>query len=144
MVRQAKTDENIKFVFSAIKDARRAGFLTPEHMATRALEGRLSGSNGKGLVDVLVFKRALLSYLLTTFMPNKSITGTCKMKIADVCRDHTTFRKHVGFKDDAEMPDMSWKAAWPSSADTMFGLIEDTSSDPNNPVSNASLPVSAM
>jgi hypothetical protein len=126
LVRKAKTDENIEFIFSAIQDGRRAGLLGPEHMVTRSLEGKIPGSNGKGLVDLLVFKKTMLAHLLLVFVPAKDIPGEIKSKIHDVCVSFGKFRAHMGYKHDAVFPDMGWRAGWPASADALLGMIEDS------------------
>ena len=126
LITKGKTDENIEFIFSAIQDGRRAGLLGPEHMVTRSLEGKIPGSNGKGLVDLLVFKKTMLAHLLLVFVPAKDIPCEIKSKIHDVCVSFGKFGAHMGYKHDAVFSDMGWRAGWPVSADALLGMIEDS------------------
>jgi hypothetical protein len=125
IIAKARTDDNIEFVFTLLQDYFLAGFVNKETMGSQALEGKQSGSNGKGLVDLWVFKRILKCFLIDELMPKKSIPGHCKTTIREVCHNFDTFRAKAGFANSAVLPDLTWRAGWPKSADLMFALIED-------------------
>ena len=72
LVTKAKTEESIDWVFASIYDGRRIGVLTAESMATRALQGSGTGNNGKGLVDLLIFRKSMLTHLVNTYVPSKA------------------------------------------------------------------------
>ena len=125
LVQKARTDDNIAFVFQLLHDQYLSGILVADMMGTQALEGKQSGSNGKGLVDVWVFKRTLRNYFLDEYMPNKQIPQEIKTTIREVCTDFKSFRAKVGYRNSKVLPDLTWKAGWPTSAELMLGLIED-------------------
>jgi len=58
-------------VFASILDDRRIGVLGVEHMATRTLSGTAPGNNGKGIVDLMILRLAMLKHLLTVVVPAK-------------------------------------------------------------------------
>ena len=66
---KAKTEENIVWSVEMILDYVRCGALAPEQVGTRALEGKLAGQNGRGLVDIVIYKKGFLSHMLNTVLP---------------------------------------------------------------------------
>ena len=56
-------------------------------MSTRALEGKIPGSGGKGLVDIMVFKKLLLTYMCDHLIPSKSLPADVKSKIREITVD---------------------------------------------------------
>lgn len=94
-------------------------------MGTTALEGKAASSNGKGLVDLWVFKRSMRGYLIDELMPARDIPLDMKTQIREVCGSFSSFRDKMGYKNSTQLPDLSWKAGWPRSADLMLALIED-------------------
>lgn len=119
---KAKTEDNILFCFKAIADGRKEGVLTPDMVSSSAIEGRNNG--GKGLVDLILFKRSMLTYFTGTVLPSKTtIDASIRAKICDVVFSHESLRSHVGYKNKAT--DQGWRAGWPASADALLSLIED-------------------
>ncbi len=127
IISKARTDENIEFVFQLLHDYFLAGLITKDALGTQALEGKQCGCNGKGLVDLWVYKRTMKNYLLDELMPRRNIPQMCKTAIREVTHDFDTFRNKVGMKHATQLPDLSWKAGWPRSADLMLQLVEDCS-----------------
>jgi hypothetical protein len=126
LVTKAKTYDAIFWVFASIRDGKVAGFLSPDVMSTRSLEGKVAGSNGKGLVDLLLYKKTMLGHLLTTWLPSKtSVPKEVREKVQEVCQSHQSFRRHLGFKGGS-LPDLQWKAGWAASSDAVLSFVEDS------------------
>ena len=105
---------------------KQAGYITNDVFPLRALEGKVPGANGGGLVDMYIGKLELKDYLLGDLLRKKSLDSKCLDKITEISRNPETFRQHVGYKSiDTAMPDLSWRAGWPASADLALNLIED-------------------
>lgn len=71
LVTKSKTEEQVDWVFASILDGRLTGVLGVEHMATRTLSGTAGLNNGKGIVDLMIFRLAMLKHLLTVVVPAK-------------------------------------------------------------------------
>lgn len=57
IVSKASSPDNIEFCFIALHDYRKAGLLRPADVSQRRLEGQPKVDNGKGLVDLLCYKK---------------------------------------------------------------------------------------
>lgn len=57
IVQKASVPEDIEFCFVALHDYRKAGFLRPSELTQRKLEGVSKVDNGKGLIDLLCYKK---------------------------------------------------------------------------------------
>jgi len=132
IVQKAQTEEYIEFSVMLVHDYHNAGIYTTADLKAAALEGRLPDSNGKGLVDVWIFKKKLLAYLTGELLSEKDLPPRIKEQIREVTKDFTTFRERVGYKKSLKLPDLSWKAGWPASGDAMLTIIEDHSLSKNN------------
>ena len=121
---KAKTDADIEFVVALVHDFHVAGLYDTEDLKSSEMKGKTT-TNGKGLVDVWVFKRKLLQHLLVDVLSGVALPAKIKDQIRDVCKDFKTFRLKVGTKFEATPPDQSWRAGWPASADAMLSIIED-------------------
>ena len=47
-----------------------------------------------------------------------------RLKIREVCTSTASLRQRLGYKSSETLPDLSWKAGWPMSADTFLSLVE--------------------
>eukprot|EP00959_Pyramimonas_sp_CCMP1952_P132211 2764284-Pyramimonas_sp.AAC.1 len=126
MISKARSDDNIEWVFTIVADYFEAELITHDTLSLRNLQGKAPNSNGKGIVDLFVFKKTMLAYFLDTLMPGKAIPAGCKAKIREVVSSAKAFRQHMGYPKATWHPDLSWKAGWPPSADSMLKLIEDS------------------
>ena len=124
MIQKARNDENIIWVFCGIADFARAKLITPDMVSLRALEGKLPSAGGKGLLDLLIYKKQMLQFITGECLQKINIRAADRSKIQEVCSSHKTFRKHVGYKDSSSW-DLSWKAGWPASSDAALALAED-------------------
>ena len=74
-----------------------------------------------------VFKHDLLQYFLTDLFPKKKIDPKCLDKMREITKSIDNFRAAIGYKSGSNIPDLSWRAGWPTSADLALDLIEDIS-----------------
>ena len=126
IVQKAKTPARIEWTFQLAFDYKKAGYLTNDAFSLRALEGKVPGANGRGLVDMYICKLELKEYLLTDLLRKKNLDSKCLATITDVTKSPDSFRQYSGYKSlDAVIPDLSWRAGWPTSCDLALGLIED-------------------
>lgn len=75
----------------------RSGALKSDQLAVRQLDGKQKGSNGKGLVDVLVYKRDLLRYILIEWMEPLSWSPSEKALLREACASIAGFRSKCGY-----------------------------------------------
>ena len=78
---------------------------------------------GKGLIDLLVFKRAIASYLADTWIIQHGFDAKSAANIKDFAVGHASYRKKVGFPSDHEA-DLSWIATLPLSVQLVFRFFE--------------------
>ena len=124
MISKAGSAEQIEWAFLMVEDYFEHGFASVDTFSTRSIEGRLPGANGKGIIDMYIWKKKLLAYLVDQFMPGKTVAKECKAKIREICASIATFRSFCG-SPKAPAKDLSWRAGWPESADLLLKLIED-------------------
>ena len=55
------------------------------------LEGKIPGSHGKGLVDIMVFKKLLLAYLCDNLFPSKDLPAEIKAKIREIAQSFEAY-----------------------------------------------------
>lgn len=92
IVSKAKTLDQIVWSFTLLRDLHMAKLITHETCGVRWLSGT-GKEAGKGYVEVMVFKKNLLSYLLETVVPSKAINADIKAKIREVCMSVGNFRQ---------------------------------------------------
>lgn len=113
--------DDIIWTIELILDLCRANAITTEQVGTRCLEGKLSGQNGKGLVDLCLFKKQLLGHLIARELPKMQGWSTqVHEQIRLVLSNISTFRSKSGYLFNTQMykPDQSWRAGCP----TLFSL----------------------
>ena len=126
IVQKGKTARAIEWVFQLAYDYKTAGYLTNDTFGLRALEGKVPGANGRGLVDMYVCKMELLDHLLNEVYKKQNLDVHILATMQTVCRNPDSFRAAAGYKTlGAAIPDLSWRAGWPKSCDLALALIED-------------------
>ena len=123
IIQKAGTEENIKWVFQMLNDQNLVGLLTQEQCGLRALEGKLVGSNGKGLVDFFVSKRRLHAYLREDVFRAKKLKPCVKEKLKEVFTDVAIYRKYCGYPN--QDVDLAWRSGWDASSDEAVLIMED-------------------
>jgi hypothetical protein len=86
----------------------------------RTAEGKAPGQNGKGLIDLMLYKRSFRDELISVRLDSIAWPTAVKDSIRWVCGCHRMFRE----KWTADV--QTWRAGWPESAEKYLNLIEDT------------------
>ena len=105
--------------------------LSADAVSLRALEGNIAGSHGKGLVDVLIFKRDLLDHIIADQLSmlkwpaHLDVAGS----IRGICTSVPQFRATNGWSFNAAMnkstpPHLKWRAGFPTSAEALLKFID--------------------
>ena len=85
----------ISWVFCGVYDAFHFGYLS-ETIGVRYIQGSAQGKAGKGLPEELMWKRELLNYLLTKYLPSKSLPSHEYEAIKTACSSYHMHRKMCG------------------------------------------------
>ncbi|CAK0907973.1 unnamed protein product, partial [Prorocentrum cordatum] len=126
VVDKAKTAPMIEWSVELILDLAKSGALSAEQCGTRAIEGKLPGQGGKGLVDLMMFKLDLKNYLLSTVLDSKHWDSSHKevIRIAFDSLESTREKTGHAFNPTFKPVKQGWKAGIPKSADVFINLIE--------------------
>ncbi|CAK0797157.1 unnamed protein product [Prorocentrum cordatum] len=119
--RRAKGDE-LSWVFHALHDAWKYGFMTDSGLSLRSIEGK-GALAGKSVVDIAIFKKKLRDLFMETLADFPQWTEEVKTKFRVVCAGHLLCREFNGCPD--ERANITWKAGWPPSAVEYLAFIED-------------------
>lgn len=103
---KAKTPADIEFAVALVHDFHLAGIYTTDDLKSSEMKGKAS-TNGKGLVDIWIYKRKMLQHLLSEVLGAVALSTKIKEQIRDVCKDFPTFRAKVGTKFESAPPDQS-------------------------------------
>ena len=126
IVEKARTPDRIEWTFLMLADSFKAGNLLPEAIGLRALQGRAKNAGGMGTVDVVCFKKSLCHYLCHTWAPENSVAEAVVLKLQEITASPMVWRKHQGYPNSPNLPDVTWRGGWPSSGDELLALVEDT------------------
>ncbi|CAK0806360.1 unnamed protein product, partial [Prorocentrum cordatum] len=125
---KAVTAERIEWAVELLLDLYNSGGINIEDMGTRAIEGKSAGSSsgGKGLIDLLVYKQWLLSYMVGEWLDGIALDSNAKAAIRDTCKSIAHFRSKAGYAYNPNMkkPSFAWRAGWSQAAEKTFELIE--------------------
>lgn len=126
IIKRAGAPDKIEWCFLGIVDCVQRGLLAKDDITFRSLTG---GSGSKGLVDLLVLKRAMLQHFLQEVVPKMSFPSEVKVAMAEKLSTHENYAKFVApypSRDGSPVSaaDLSWKGGWSSSADQMLSLVE--------------------
>ena len=84
----------------------------------------MPGSNGKGLVDLLLYKLQLNKFLLDEWAEALPWPATIRATLRSIMESHCTYRDKVGFPNNAEKPNQQWRLGWPDSVEDFFAAVE--------------------
>ena len=98
IVTRAATPERIEWSLALMVDFWRSGAITTDQLSLRHIDGRgLKGSDGKGLVDLLCFKKDVLDHMLGDFMEAHMFNHEQKKKLRAICGTIESFRDKCGY-----------------------------------------------
>ena len=125
IISKAKTAQRIQNVVLQLVDMRKAGFMTQPPLAA-VFEGRAPGCNGKGIVELFIYKTDVGQYILYEWaavnMPRAAQTVIQLM--IKIFSSVKSYRSYCGYPGK-NTPDCSWRAGWTSQMDELFGLVEN-------------------
>ena len=123
---RAKTPENIEWTIELLFDYTRSGALSKDQVGVRALEGKLAGQQGRGLVDMCVYKRGLLSHLSNNVLGKLKWGDEIQIAMREAMTSIAVFRNKCGFLFTPTMKPVSlaWRAGWPRSTEAFMKLVE--------------------
>ena len=111
-------------------DARKAGFMT-QPPSNAVFEGRAPGCNGKGIVELFMFKPVVGRYILHEWavvnMP-RAAQSVIQFMIT-IFSSVKTYRSKCGYPGKNAALDTTWRAGWSSQMDELFGLVENVMFD---------------
>ena len=90
-------------------------------------EGRAPGCNGKGIVELFMFKTDVARYILGVWAPVNMPTSsqTCIEKMIMIFSSVKSYRAHCGYPGKKEKVDMTWRAGWTRQMDELFTFVEN-------------------
>jgi hypothetical protein len=111
---KAKTPENIEWAFKMCWDFIKSGGLAVDQVGVRALEGKTTGSNGKGLIDLFVYKKECKQYIVNDVIPTIGWPSSVKeamIKSVDTIKE---FRDKNGYLYNPTFvkAKLGWRADW--------------------------------
>jgi hypothetical protein len=121
VIGKARTPDNILWAFLGLYDAYKMGFILD--LGLRLLQGTGPGMNGRGIVDLLIYKKGLLQHLLGQNLEAFTFKFVIKAKIRHVLKDFETVRANcTGWPGNN--PDISWQGGWPKAAQDYLVFVE--------------------
>jgi hypothetical protein len=108
----------------AINDIAYNSLVAPGELSVSALTGK--GRGGKGLIDLIFFKKELLEHLLTVKLDGLAMPAGAKSAVRRAMSSHKACREALGFAEavGAGRPDLTWFGALPLVAQSLIRLIE--------------------
>eukprot|EP00974_Lingulodinium_polyedra_P072303 6997935-Lingulodinium_polyedra.AAC.1 len=94
IMRRAK-GEDMTWVFYALHDAWKYNFLSDSSLSTRAIDGKSPGSNGKGVVEVVIYKKKIRDAFIEKMGEIKHWPDAVKIQMRSVTESHKIFREKV-------------------------------------------------
>ncbi|CAJ1452204.1 unnamed protein product [Effrenium voratum] len=139
---KASTPAETEWCFTMMHDQHVADNLKHEDVTVRMLLGKRRDDQGKGYLDLLLYKKKCLQFLLDEIMGPSCLTTEEKTGVRDVLSSCNSYRAHVHEDDAAEGAGdqavaknqaetattagaWAWRAGWSMAADSMFTLTED-------------------
>ena len=126
IVSKASTETDILWTVTLLLDLYYSNAIYLEQIGPRALQGKTHNSSGKGLADLLVYKRECLKYLTTEWLDFVAFPSDIKATIRETCANIEHFRAKRGYAYNVtyKKVNSSWRAGWQPSVDHALELIE--------------------
>ena len=119
---KAKEPHLIEWAVAQLLDLVYSRAISVDQLGDRALAGKLQGQNGKGIIEVSVYKRDLLLHLTGSFLDVFEWPDAIKQKMREALKDVSTYRRFCGYPH--EQSSLAWRAGWVKSAEKYFCLVE--------------------
>ena len=119
---KAKEPHLIEWAVAQLLDLVHSRAISVDQLGDRALAGKLQGQNGKGIVEVSVYKRDLLLHFTGSFLDAFEWPDAIKQKMREALKDVPTYRRFCGYPH--EQASLAWRAGWVKSAEKYFCLVE--------------------
>ena len=127
IAQKAKDNEQITWAIELLLDWVASEALSAEQLGLRALEGKLTGQAGRGIVDMCIYKMNFLQYLMSTYLDSCTWDSAIKATIRDLGSSIRRFRERCGYIYNKEMPDanIQWRVGFPKSAEMFVNFLEN-------------------
>ncbi len=119
IARRAKGPEALTWVVRGLDFFWETGALR-DGFGIRAIEGKGPGQYGKGLVDLMLYKRTLRDSLVGGMLESQQWSAGIKAAMRSVCENHEVFREKCG-----QHAVQTWRAGWPGSAEAYMKFLRD-------------------
>ena len=98
------------------------------HMASSDFTVRNFNQRGsRQWVDLFLKQLEMKNWLLTTCLDGKNLPAEIKLKVREIFKSPTSYVEQLRPISEAANVDLSWQAAWPSSALSFIELVEQAS-----------------
>jgi hypothetical protein len=118
VVDRAKTPKGIEWVFVAMVDSLRMGWVDASEFTVAKMK--------KETVDVYLLKSGFHAFLLVDFLDRHPFDNAAKATIRGVLADHTNVRKRICNYSEMPPADLSWQSAEKPSTVKYIELVEAT------------------
>ena len=128
VVTRAGSPERIEWAFELMLDLWKSGALKSDQLSIRHLDVRGLGANGKGIIDLLCFKKEVLRHLTGELLDSNSFSSSQKQTLRDVCNGGISrFREKCGYVYNAKFMkvDLQWRAKLSQPEELLLSLIEN-------------------
>ena len=125
MVNKGKTAANVEWSTLLLLDYVRSDALSADQVSTRSLQGQ--GSGGKGLVDLLLYKRDCRDHMLTTLLDSYAFPAEIKIKLREVTGgsiEHYRASCGYSYNETYKPVKKSFMAGWKKSACLFFAMLD--------------------
>ena len=116
------TSARTLWLLSCINDLCNNKLVSPGELSVTALTGK--GRGGKGLLDLLLFKKDLLEFFLNEKLEGLGLRAGAKSAVRNAMSSVAAYRAAFGHKEALTPPDLTWFGALPPVAQHLVRLIE--------------------
>ena len=93
IISKAHTHENIEWSFQMLHHYHLEDIITTEDCSVRSLTGGRKDQQGAGLIDVIVFKKRMLSYYIGVVLPKQQMPSEHREAFRETCQSISQYCK---------------------------------------------------
>ena len=93
IISKAHTHENIEWSFQMLHHYHGAGYITTEDCSVRSLTGGRKEDEGAGLIDIITFKKRILSHYMDVVLPNQQMPSEHREAFRETCQSISQYCK---------------------------------------------------